>query len=419
MYNIGFIGLGKLGHPVAKCIAAQGHRVYGVDPAGFETYEDIQLYQVEKILALSLVDLDFIFIAVPTPNEERFDGRRPAPPNEAEDFDYSIVCSVVAELNIALMNALKHSSDKRRMPTVVLISTCLPGTVRRDIAPLLTVATLIYNPYFIAMGTVEEDYKNPEFLAIGNEEGYQEWHANQLIKFYQDTTNCERFEVATWEEAEAMKIFYNTFITFKLCFVNMIQDVSMKVGHMNTDVVTEALAKSDQRLISSAYMKAGMGDGGPCHPRDNIALRWLAHSYELGYDMFGTLVTTREKQAHNLATFIGSVASSAGIEKIVIIGKSFKPGTDLEDGSYTVLLQGYLALVHDVSFAEDMGKDAFDDKAIYVIGHRDDWDYDYPDDSIVIDPWRTMPKTPPGSIGYPHPPQTITVIHYGNTRPDS
>jgi UDPglucose 6-dehydrogenase len=73
-----------------------------------------------------------------------------------------------------------------------------------------------------------------------------------------------------------MKIFYNTFISNKISLVNMIQDVAVKLGNMNVDRVTTALTKSTQRITGPAYMRAGMGDGGACHPRDNIALRWLA-----------------------------------------------------------------------------------------------------------------------------------------------
>jgi len=61
-----------------------------------------------------------------------------------------------------------------------------------------------------------------------------------------------------------MKIFYNTFISNKIALVNMIQDVAHKLGNMDVDRVTQALAKSTKRIVSPAYMKAGMGDGGAC-----------------------------------------------------------------------------------------------------------------------------------------------------------
>src|SRR6202035_2545675 len=110
----------------------------------------------------------------------------------------------------------------------------------------------------------------------------------------------------TWEEAESIKVFYNTFISLKLSFVNMIQDVAMALGHMNVDVVTDALSGASKRIISTAYMQAGMGDGGPCHPRDNIALRSLVSNLGLGYDLFSGVLECREGQARNMAKFLTS-----------------------------------------------------------------------------------------------------------------
>ena len=62
--------------------------------------------------------------------------------------------------------------------------------------------------------------------------------------------NDPRYVVGTWDECECIKIFYNTFISAKLSLVNMIQDVAEKQGNINVDVVTDALRKSDQRIIS-------------------------------------------------------------------------------------------------------------------------------------------------------------------------
>ena len=84
-----------------------------------------------------------------------------------------------------------------------------------------------------------------------------------------------RYEIGTLDEAECIKVFYNTFISAKIGLTNMIQDVAEKNGNINCDVVANALAKSTQRIMGEMYMKPGMGDGGPCHPRDNIPLSCL------------------------------------------------------------------------------------------------------------------------------------------------
>ena len=81
----------------------------------------------------------------------------------------------------------------------------------------------------------------------------------------------------------------------------MIQDVAQKQGNINVDIVTKALAESTQRIMGPSYMKSGMGDGGACHPRDNIALRYMAQELSLGYDLFDSVMNAREQQARNMA----------------------------------------------------------------------------------------------------------------------
>ena len=136
-------------------------------------------------------------------------------------------------------------------------------------------------------GSVAWDMINPEMVIVGTEDGSLTGDAQLLKDFYAPLMeNNPRYAIGTWDEAEAIKVFYNTFISAKIGLVNMIQDVAMKNGNMDVDVVTDALADSNIRIISKKYMTAGMGDAGPCHPRDNIALRYLAENLDLGYDIF-------------------------------------------------------------------------------------------------------------------------------------
>jgi len=218
--------------------------------------------------------------------------------------------------------------------------------------------------------------------------------------------------VMRWAEAECTKVFYNTFISFKLSFVNMIQDVAMKMGDMNVDNITDALSSSTQRLISPAYMKAGMGDGGPCHPRDNIALSSMVEELGLGYDLFRAVTVSREMQAENMARYLGERCNDLGFfAKVVICGKSFKPGVPYTDGSYSVLVAHYLSTLgiftcfHDecVGVSEDDGTEP----RVYLLAHMgEEWhNYDFNQGSVVVDPWRAMPD--PGDARY-------RVIHYGN-----
>ena len=162
---------------------------------------------------------------------------------------------------------------------------------------------------------------NPEMIIIGTEDGMLTDDARDLINFYNPLMqNRPRIELGTWDEAESIKIFYNTFISTKIALVNMIQDVAETSGNINVDVVTGALARSTQRITGPAYMKAGMGDGGACHPRDNIALRYLADKLDLGYDLFDSIMKAREVQAERLAKTCLKYGN-----RVCILGKAYKP----------------------------------------------------------------------------------------------
>ena len=367
--KICFIGLGKLGLPCAEAFVKKGFDVSGYDPCELSTDFVTKFLSIEG----AVKDRELIFVAVPTPHESGYDGRTPTSHLEVKDFDYTIVRDTL----ITLDKILKPNQ------TVVLISTVLPGTIRREFFKLLPNNVLLYNPYLIAMGTVEADVLNPEMIMIGsNQDSKSLAKVDLLESFYnQVCENYPRIEIGSYEEIEAMKIFYNTFISNKLALVNMIQDVANKLGHIDVDKVTNGLAKSSIRITSSAYMKAGMGDGGACHPRDNIALRWLAKKLDLGYDMFESIMSARERQAENMAVEILKHGKN-----IAFTSDSYKSGTDLIDGSYSLLVQHFVVrLGGQISNIEDI------EKQVIVRVHESDT-FEDNQKVVIFDPWRTYPK---------------------------
>ncbi len=367
--RVGFIGLGKLGLPCATAMSKHGHDVMGYD---------VNYIKADFAIARDITDAvsgrDLVFVAVPTPHQKGYDGSAPTSHLEPKDFDYAILKSVITECD-------RHMTQDQ---ILVIISTILPGTIRRDMAALVTHTNLVYNPYLIAMGTVKQDFLDPEMIMIGTEQGGINWQASILQNFYHHLLNKSvRFEFGTWEEVEAMKIFYNTFISTKLSLVNMIQDVAQRLGHINVDRVTRALGSSTKRITSNRYMKAGMGDGGACHPRDNIALRWLALELDLGYDLFGAVMTAREQQAENMALEILKHG-----KKVFFSSNSYKPGTDLVDGSYSLLVQHYIKK-HGGLIANQQ-----DDLVEVIMRVHESDSFIDNGKCIVFDPWRSYPSAP-------------------------
>jgi len=402
--EIGFIGCGKLGMACAETMASK-HNV-----TGYDIYpRSSDKIKIASNLREAVVGKDLIFVAVQTPHDPTYGGANPITHLPNKDFDYTTVNEVLTQINeFATPSQL-----------VVLISTVLPGTTRRELKNNITNARFIYNPYLIAMGSVEWDMVNPEMVIIGTEDGSETGDAKLLTDFYNTLMeNNPRYVVGTWDEAECIKVFYNTFISAKIGLVNMIQDVAIKQGNIDVDVVTNALAHSTMRIMGPKYMTAGMGDAGPCHPRDNIALRYLAQELDLGYDIFDTIMHAREKQAKNMARYVYDYREGL---TVYIHGKAYKPNVTYLEGSYSLLVGHYLKEmginpVYIDPLTERVNPVSV--KGCVLLAHNQQITYGYSgandeqplycellDGSIVIDPWRTFKTN-----------KNIKVIHYGNTR---
>jgi len=385
--KVGFVGVGKLGKDAAE-VLSEFYDVTGYDINPVDT-----TINMSDTLEGCVQDKDIVLIAVPTQHHIDYDGRYATSHLEPKDFDYTIAISVTKQVDELV--------DKDTL--IVMISTMLPGTVRREIAPLINNGRFIYNPYLIAQGTVKFDMRNPEMIMIGTEDGSKTGDAKMLSDFYQPMLqNSPRVEIGTWEEMESTKVFYNTFITAKLCLVNMIQDAAMAVGHMNVDVVTDALKYSTDRIMGPKYMTAGLGDGGGCHPRDNIALRSFAERHNFGYDLFDAIMKAREEQANNIAKHFEKVGVSKDMP-CVVLGSGFKPGlAHQQEGSPSILVGFYLEKLGYTVIYDQM----LDVPAAYMLGWPKYFDdADFARGSIVVDPWRGCNKK-----------EGVTVYHYGDTR---
>jgi len=168
--QIGFIGLGKLGLPCAEAVLKKGHSVSGYDVRRV----DPTMVNICKTVQEVVQDKDIVFIAVPTPHDPEYDGRAPTAHLPSKDFNYDIVKECLIEAN-------KHMNKNQLL---VLISTVLPGTTRREFIPLIDNTRFVYNPYLIAMGSVAWDMVNPEMVMIGTEDGSENGDARQLVDFY-------------------------------------------------------------------------------------------------------------------------------------------------------------------------------------------------------------------------------------------
>ncbi len=406
--NIGFLGLGKLGLPVALATESKGHNVFGYDISE-KTINNIKKRVIDyreiwvedylpktnlEILSINqLVEKsDIIFIPIQTPHHEQYEGVTRIP-SERADFDYTYLKKGVKSLSDEIE---RQKNDK----VVIIISTVLPGTITREIKPLLGKHTkLVYNPFFIAMGSTMKDFLHPEFVLFGRDDDFA---LNIGKKFYKTISNAPIYDT-TIENAELIKVAYNTMISTKISFANTLMEMCYHLPNTDVDDVTNALKMANNRLISGAYMSGGMGDGGGCHPRDNIAMSYLSQKFNLSHNWFENIMMQRENQTEWMSKII--IENSNNMQ-VNILGKTFKAETNLTLGSPAILLKNLL-LEKGVSVNQwDPYVDGNYEKysklyewdkkpQVYFIATRHELftKIKFFSDSVVIDPWRFMPST--------------------------
>ncbi len=401
--KIGFLGLGKLGLPVALAVESKGHYVCGTDISKTTleniknkkiAYKEIWVDEYLKKTKLEIFDIqgivknsDIIFVPIQTPHEEKYEGTTRIP-KERADFNYSFLKDGMRQLS-------KEIDKNGQHKIVIIISTVLPGTIRNDIKPLLSdKIQLCYNPFFIAMGSTMRDFLHPEFVLFG----VDDLEAYKVCKeFYKTITNAPLYDT-TIENAELIKVSYNTLISTKIAFSNTIMELCHKLPNTNVDDVTNALKLANRRLISGYYMDGGMGDGGGCHPRDNIAMSFLSDKLNVSHNWFEHIMQQREKQTDWLANLI--IENAKGL-KINILGKSFKAESNLTLGSPAILLQNILkeknidSNIWDPIVDGDYSKYASKynweaEPQLFFIAtkHEEFNNFPFYARSTVIDPWR-------------------------------
>jgi UDPglucose 6-dehydrogenase len=338
---VSVVGLGKLGACLAAALAMRGRTVIGVDvqadvvdalnrgdPPHFEPHlREALAASRARLSATTRVDeavraSTATFVVVPTPSE----------PGGA--FSLDLVRPAFASLG----RALRRKDDWH---LVVLMSTVLPGMTRQVLVPVLEEWSgkrcgvdfgVCYSPAFIALGSVIRDFLNPDFVLVGESDARA---GEALESLYASVLeNGAPVRRMSLENAELAKIGVNTFVTTKIAFANMIADLCERVPGGDVDVVTGALGLD--RRIGRPYLTGGLGYGGPCFPRDNRALSYLAQA--LGTSAPLAEATDRANQSlpdRVVARLSDVTERGAGV---ALLGLAYKPGTHVTDGSQGLLL---------------------------------------------------------------------------------
>lgn len=402
--KIGWVGLGRLGTPVAACLGQVCRVVgYDVDPTkmeygrryphrelglGNESFQEFfDRAEIDFDPLDKMRDCEIIFVAVQTPHEPEYEGITQLT-SVPKDFDYSYLTRAAKDL----------APWVSKNQTVVIISTCLPGAVRRHVLPWLgDKCSVVYNPFFIAMGTVVRDFARPEFVLLGGDDPAV---VDKVQQFYSDfysswlgRRSVPPFATVSIESAELTKVLYNTHISNRITLASYAMEICHKTPGCDVDQVTGTLKLATERILGPRYMDGGLSDSGPCHPRDNIAMSWLAGQLDLSYDPCGTVTQAREFQTEWLAELIEEHCKGL---PIVIIGKAYKPETDLVTGSSALLLANILRdrgveFTHWDPHVDGVGLSTPPALFFVATKHECFQRYLFPSGSTVIDPFRYLP----------------------------
>jgi UDPglucose 6-dehydrogenase len=339
--KISIVGLGKLGASMAAAIASKGHTVIGVDVnrravdalnAGLAPVQETDLSQLiaqhrDRLRGTmshheAIEDSELTFVIVPTPSDER------------GAFSLQYAAFAFREIGKAL-------ASKSGWHTVVLTSTVLPGAMRHGLVPILEQHSrkcagvdfgVCYSPEFIALGSVIRDFLNPDFLLIGE---FDRRSGDHLTKCYGEImgpqTPVKRMSL---ENAELAKIAVNAFVTMKITFANMLAELCAAIPGGDVDVVTDAIG-ADVR-IGRKYLTGALGFGGPCFPRDNVALGFLAKVLGARDE----LATTVDRLNRTLADrILQSLRSRVARDTTVaILGLAYKPSSHVIEQSQGIMM---------------------------------------------------------------------------------
>lgn len=354
--NISVIGLGKLGLCTAACFAAKGHRVVGVDfnsghiaklqagkcpipesglPELLDTARANMVFTTDYTKAVRETDVTLIIV--------------PTPSNPDGAFSNAYLEAVLKELGPEL-------KKKDGFHIIDIVSTVMPGSCDTVFRPLLEGLSgkicgkdfgLVYNPEFIALGSVIRDFLHPDMVLIGASDAYSGKTVRDLYATM--VQNSPQYAVMNLINAEIAKLSLNCFVTMKISFANELAALCASTPGADVDTVTTALG-ADSR-IGSKYLKGGLGFGGPCFPRDNRAMQHFAATKGFDLRLSPAVTQVNDDVVDRLFTTITGLVAQPG--PVALLGLAYKPGTHIVEESPAVILAhrlakaGYELRLHD------------------------------------------------------------------------
>src|SRR3954454_5294001 len=327
---IGVIGVGWVGLVTAACFAELGHEVYPRDilPEKVESLRraEVPIHEpgLSELVAKNSERLHFT-----TEMGEVTEGARllfccvDTPPTYSGDADLSRVEAVVADL--------RESSDH----ALVMKSTVPVGT-GRSIGRRADGLGYVSNPEFLQEGSAVADFMKPNRVVVGADGG-SEAFAERVQALYEPLeAPVIRTDVAS---AEMIKLASNAFLATKISFINEIANVSEGVG---ADVGEVARGMGLDDRIGPKFLRAGVGYGGSCFPKDVQALKQLAGNTGYHFQLLTAVIEVNELQKRRIVGKLQKHLGSLVGKEIALLGVAFKPDTDDIREATSLVLAGRL-----------------------------------------------------------------------------
>jgi UDPglucose 6-dehydrogenase len=312
MTHIAVYGLGKLGTGLA-CVLSTTHTVTGIDPIEPPANFKEPKVNLDAVTYSSVpVAADMSFIVVPTPSLSN--GK----------FDHTYVERALGQIS--------EVNDKGH--TAVIVSTVMPGTCA-NLQIKFTNLHLVYNPTFIALGSVVNDLMSPDMLLIGGPDitavgrvqlVWEMVFQKQDTCVYPSPTRSNKFV-----DIELLKLSVNCALATKIALANSLGQLYKAYGA--SPMFVQHLGDDDR--LGRGFWTPGAPLGGPCLPRDNIALRAAGNEFGIAMPFSSAVINSDWEHKSRILDLITEEPKKS----VGILGMSYKYGVPVAEGSFGAWLR--------------------------------------------------------------------------------
>lgn len=341
MKNISIIGAGYVGLVNGVCLAELGHKVvcHDIDPRKLGSLKkgEVPFYEPDLTgllkknfdegqivfsgdLEQSINQAEVIYICVGTP------------PKKDGSADMTAYYDVIR--NIIKYFRAKASSNESNFVVIVNKSTVPIGTAR-TVNDMMSKSlpkdqfTVVSNPEFLREGKAVGDFMNPERIVVGFPArggpavGWES--GKKVLDELNSVFDCPKL-ITDWESAEMIKYASNTFLATKISFANELANLCDKYG-ANIKTVTEGMGLDSR--IGPKFLRAGIGFGGGCFPKDVRALNQVAQDQNYDFKLIEAVMEVNHRQRLiAVEKIVGLLDGQVNDKLITVLGLSFKPETD-------------------------------------------------------------------------------------------